>query len=178
MSAPTPEQLETAIHIWAQVASGIPATSIIWRNQNGPRPARPFMTLAIGESQDLGTGWSNRTDTVSPTPGNELTYRARGQERVRVSFEVITDTTTGSQSAPAILRRIRGRARLPSLQELFTAVPMGVASFGPITQLEFLENKTQQLSRAQMDCFIYVPTEFTETGTFIETEDHTVILTP
>lgn len=174
MSAPTMEQVEVALHSWAQMASGFPASKIIWRRQAGPWPARPFIVLDVGDSQSVGSGWSERTDTVSPQPGGEITYRARGQERLRASFDVITDVTTTSQRAMAVLQRIRGYLRLPSVRDLLSAASMGVASFGPINVLDALHNKTQQLSRAQMDCFIYLPTEFTEVGTFIETEDHTV----
>lgn len=174
MSAPTLAQLETAIHTWVSVATGLPAAKVIWRNQDGPRPARPFITIRMFDFQELGTGWTNRIDNPLPSPGQEIVYQARGQERVRISFEAITDAVTGNLSAPEYLRKIRGISKLPNVKALLVEAKLGPGVFGPITSLDFLVGKAQQLSRATMDCFAYIPTEFTQTGTFIETEDHTV----
>ncbi len=176
--APTIEQVQTAVHTWARVATGLPATSVIWRSQNGPRPARPFVELSLGDSQSVGTGWTVREDNSTPTPEHEILYRARGQERVRLGFQAFSDATTGSGRADWHLKRIRGWAQLPDIKALLRAVPIGVATFQPILILSMLDGQANHLSRASMDCFAYLPTEFLQSGTHIESEDHTVTLTP
>lgn len=169
MSAPSQNQIENAIHAWVLAATGLAASKVVWRNQNGPRPARPFIVLSLGGVQEVATPWIQNQDTPSPAPpGEEITYSVRGVERLRVTFECFTDTTTGSSSAIDYLRLVRGKLNMPSIRSALWAAHVGVATFGDVLVLDFLENSAQQLGRAQMDCGIYVPTEFTERGTFIE----------
>lgn len=184
MSAPTQAQIENAIHAWVVAATGLNAAKIIWRNQNGPRPARPFVVLSLGGVREVATPWTRNVDTPfvapaeAPPQGQEITYTVRGVERLRVTFEAYTDVTTGAGSAVDYLRLIRGKLALPSVRGPLWTAGVGVAAFGDVTVLDFLENQAQQLGRAQMDCGVYVATEFTETGTFIETADFDLIQNP
>lgn len=171
MSAPSQTTIENAIHAWAVAATGLATGKVIWRNQNGPRPQRPFVVLSLGGVTEVATPWTRNVETVDPDPGQEITYTVRGVERLRVTFEAFTDATTGASTAVDYLRLIRGKLGLPSVRTALWAAQIGVASFGDVVVLDFLADQAQQLGRAQMDCGIYVPTEFTEYGTNIETAD-------
>jgi len=180
MSAPAPTLtlVENTIHQWVVSATGLAATQVIWKDQNGPRPSRSFVALKLVDSQEIGTGWTILEDRLTTAPAPGVNYRARGQERIRISFEAFADNTVGTATASELLKAIRGKYRLPSIKNLLEALPIGVSQFTSITSLDFLENKTQYLSRATMDCLAYLPTEFVETGYNIETADEAVVLTP
>lgn len=183
MSAPTQAQIENAIHAWVLAATGLAAGKVIWRNQNGPRPARPFVVLSLGGVAEAATPWVNNVPTPAtppvppsetPTPppnAQSITYTVRGVERLRVTFEAFSDAATGVGSAVDYLRLIRGKLSMPSVRTVLWAAQVGVASFGDVVVLDWLADQAQQLGRAQMDCTVYVPTEFKEFGTNIETTD-------
>lgn len=180
MSAPSQATIENALHAWVVAATGLDAGKVIWRNQNGPRPQRPFVVLSLGGVAEVATPWVNNVTTPdtpgvpNPTPppnAQSITYTVRGVERLRVTFEAFSDATTGTGTAVDYLRLIRGKLSLPSVRTALWAAQVGVASFGDVVVLDFLLDQAQQLGRAQMDCGIYVPTEFTEFGTNIETVD-------
>ena len=168
MSAPTQTQIEDALHAWIVYATGINAANVIWSNQDGPRPVRPFAVLAIDSAADVGTGWVSRTSNGAAIPNPDLVYAARSQTRFRFQIDVVTDTVVGATCAKALLQLVKTRQALPYVTGLLDAVQLGVSSYGAITVLDFLESRTQQLGRATLDCFVYAPVELTETGYSIE----------
>jgi hypothetical protein len=169
--APTETAIENALHAWVVYSTGISAANVVWANQDGPRPARPFAVLKIPDTDDVGMGWIQRVTNAAAAPLPDLVYSARNQKRFRFQIDVVTDSVTGTTSARALLQLVKAKYRLPYVKSLLEALPLGVAEFGPITVLDFLEGKTQQLSRATLDCYIYAPVEISETGYSIETAE-------
>lgn len=175
-AAPTESQVENALHAWVVYATGLNAANVIWANQDGPRPARPFAVLKISDVADVGKPWVNRSTTNAAVPNPNLVYAARTQKRFRFQIDIVTNSVTGDTSARALLQAVKTRQALPYVQALLEAVPLGVSEFGPITVLDFLESRVQQLSRAQLECTVYAPVELTETGYSIETAPATLTI--
>jgi hypothetical protein len=177
-AAPTETQVENALHAWVVYATGLGASSVIWANQDGPRPDRPFAVLKIADVADVGKPWVNRSTTNAAKPNPNLVYAARTQKRFRFEVDVVTNSVTGETSARALLQLVRTRQALPYVQALLQAIPLGVSEFGPITVLDFIESRVQQLSRARLECTVYAPVELTETGYSIEDAPATLTLEP
>lgn len=80
--------VQQAMQRWVVVGSGLPATSVVWGQQDAPRPAGPAILLRISNQAELGMPWSD-------TQPNPLTFAALTVTSVNSSADTLTSVAHG-----------------------------------------------------------------------------------
>lgn len=151
------ENYERAIVDWIAQATGFPAGKVVRSNQDGPRPAPPFVEVSFGGLVPLGAvdAVENFFD-VEADPGAEVVQLIRGQRELDVTVRAYTVSAVGIASARAVLslcqlalRTDTTRARLSDLGNV-TVFDNGVIRAIPAV----LGAKWE--GRAELTCRFYV----------------------
>jgi len=160
---------QNAIQGLVKAASG---TTTIWAKQTRKRPNRPFVELDDIDSDDASMLTDDSvTDTVSPTPGHEITLTARGDTEITVQVRVFSSDITGSNNAFNLAQKIRS----------YFGRESATAALGDIALVErqtvrdaTLVLETEHEGRAVFNLKFRVVDLETETTTYIE---HAVVET-
>lgn len=54
--------VQNALQAWVSASTGIPSSRVIWSQQNGPRPAAPYITLRLNNIRRIGQDWLQAVD--------------------------------------------------------------------------------------------------------------------
>lgn len=176
MSAPTYEEVQSAIQRFVVLATGIAADRVRWSDQGGKIPASPgpWVSLNILTEGPTGHPWIDVEDAESPAPGAEIDHIARSQNAGTLSIQVFGADAAGNGSALAILRKIRPARMFPSAREILDGV-VGFGAFEPARSVPTLTNSTFFEPRGILSCRIHTAAELRATaagpelGTYIET---------
>lgn len=162
---------ENAIHAWVVRGSGVPAAQVFWVGQNGPMPARPFLTLQLRSEKAVGTDWLDTTLTPGLPVGAELTHTVQGVRLGRLSIQCYTTDATGAASAGAILARTVAALALPSVEYALTQAGVAIGIIGDVVQVPEVDiDQATPRNRANLDLSINLVNQGpSETGTRIET---------
>lgn len=155
--------IEVALRSWALVA-GVP---VIWGQQDGERPAAPYISLLVTNVQQVGQDWLEIGDNPKPVAGAEVIAYARGQRRVTLSVQCFAGPATGDSSPARLLEAMRSARKLPSVADALNDAGVGVLSFAPILTLGGVVGGHFE-PRAAMDIYLLVTSEVSETATYIQ----------
>jgi hypothetical protein len=103
--------LEDAIHAWVADASGLGATKVRWEQQDGPRPAAPYVSLLLA--------------TVEPTGHDETRVAANP---LAFADKVVTSFDAGSNAALVTAHALATGDGPVRLTNTGGAVPTGLAT--------------------------------------------------
>lgn len=176
--------IEDALQAQVARAVGFAGAKVIWEDQKLPRPARPFLTLAI--SEDLTEESPERyqrnnpagvAGTLTPTVtiGTELLVGTTGNVEFTLRVQAFTAEVIGNSSARAQLVKVRNAFAADSYCDALASSGIAVISRSTVQKLtEVLETKFE--GRAALDIRCRVEDGHEETQTFIETVQITTTL--
>lgn len=164
---------EKAIQNWVVIGSGLAADKVIWSQQDGPRPASPYIALRPASLAATGIDWVDVVDSEAPTPGNEIEYHVRGPRIVELWMQCHGVVATGDQSPVAILESVRTSHRLPSVRKPLKDAKIGVADSTPVSYLGSTINNANFEPRAVMSVTLHLASDVSEPGTVIESAEIT-----
>lgn len=105
--------IQPVLQLMAETEMGIPC---LWEDQNQPRPAHPFATLAVTSVQKLGVDDVKR---VYNATNDEMDVEVQGQRGFRLRVQVYTDSQQPTGSAVFYLDKMRGGVAKPSNKTIF-----------------------------------------------------------
>jgi hypothetical protein len=165
--------IENAIHAWVTTASGLAGNQVIWTNQNGIRPGQsppaeaPFITLQLGSPQVEGQSFLQTKTDLTRSAGQEIELQANALQRLTCSVQAFGSSTTGNNSAGALLSQVETKLRLPSLRSALNAAGLSPFNVGPIKDITQLF-ATAYESRAVLNVLFYVQEQASEFTGYIE----------
>jgi hypothetical protein len=109
--------IESAIQNAIEAATGLDDAHVIFAEQNGPQPSRPFITIRMGDGTSRGEYVTHEHDAVA----DELVLTAYSHRELVVSLQAFTSGTTGN-TARAMLEALRLSLLLPTAREALRAV--------------------------------------------------------
>lgn len=160
--------IEQGIQAWAAAGSGLPDGRVIWSLQSGDRPATPYIALRLTAVRVVGTDWNEAVDAASPTSGAEIEHRARGHRRALLEVQAHGGPAHGAGSAVALLERLQARSVLPTVRDALVDAGVGLGRFEGVTSLDGMVGDATLESRAAFEVPIFLASEVSEFGTYIE----------
>ena len=179
-------EVEDAIHAALSLASGLPATQVVWSDQDGPKPQGTMLTLRMGNSSVIGAFDEVRhTYDETRLPGDdgvgrEIEHRAYGIREFTLSVQAFTDKTVAPTVARDLLEHIQAALVLPGASGLLDAAGVSIFDFGSVLNISSVSGTAFE-GRALLDMRCYRIVEAAEFGTWIgsvETENHIAVGTP
>ena len=163
--------MQTALSAWVVAASGLDAEDVLWaysKYQGGARPtSTPHISLRLGPSIIVGQdGLESLTDLTRPA-GTEIELRTTALRRLVVRLQAFGGTPDGTDSALAMLSRVRDRLRLPSVRDPLSSAGFSPYDPGAIMDVSFIDS-TRFESRAVCDVGFYVDASESDFIGFIE----------
>lgn len=162
--------IEDAIRSWVATGTGL---TVIWADQNGPRPAAPFVALGRPTIRGQGIDWLDIEENPGGDPGEDQTFTARGPRTVEITAQCFAADATGAAGAAVYLETLRSKARLPSQRATLHAVKTALAMFGPVQSSAEVTNSADIEPRAIATLTFHTTASASELGTWIETADIT-----
>lgn len=164
--------IENAIAAWIKRATGV---TFIWANQNGARPAFPYITGMMSIANSIGQD-EQRIDGDPPNPqvGQEVEIAACGLRKLVVSLNAYAGPNGDPEIDDARQHMDKARAALglPSFVEDFRAAGMAIVQDEAIQNLDQLDGDTF-LSRTQMDVSFCIASNAIEHVGYIATAEVT-----
>lgn len=157
--------IEQAIHAWAEASSGL---SFVWINQEQPRLAKPFGTLAMAIRGRTNAQPERRLSAA--TPGQQTIVRHKTHT---LQVQIIGGTTYGDDHASARVEAMRDSLFLEANTLAFRAAGFVVQSAQPAVDLTAATGTVYE-SRASLDIFIATLDTSVENVGWIETVNETV----
>lgn len=161
--------IETAIAAWTAAGSGLAADHVWWAGQGQPRDEGAWISLnVISDANPTGPAWVDVEDAAEPADGAEIRHVARESVQQIVSIQCFQGAATGAASALGILRQLRASAVLRTPAAVLADAGIGLGRLSPIRNIGGSRNGAFE-PRASMDATIFLASETTELGTYIET---------
>jgi hypothetical protein len=160
-----------AIHAWAVAGSGLPASSVRWAGQDGPRAAAPYIVLRVTGLRPMGMDWLTVQDADTPAPGAEIEHLVRGPRTATLRITAF-GAAVGANAPEALLEGIMSSRFSPVRAAALYAGGVGVAGFGAVVAMDGMLNGLFE-PRAVLDARIVLSSEVVETSTYIETAEIT-----
>lgn len=174
MSAPTWEEVQSAIQHWIVAATGIAADRVRWAGQGGPAPTSAsgaWVSINVLSEGPIGSPWIDVEDAANPVSLADVEFVARSQNRGTLSIQIFAGAVTGSSSGKALARRLEPALGWPSI-EAITAGVVGLGAFETATDVPALINATVFEPRTLVQCAFHTVAEIRPTdgelGTYIE----------
>ena len=164
--------LEKAIQDFVVTTSGLGGASVIWADQNGPRPDAPYIDMEL-VLERIGRDWIDVDDAAAPSSGAEIDLKVRGQRRLSIRLRCFGATSVGVTSPKAILNDVVSKSLVPSVQDALVLAEIGMAEFSQIQNVTGVLNSTKLEPRAMLDITAFVASEVSETGTYVSDVDVT-----
>jgi hypothetical protein len=156
--------VENAIATW--VATG---GATMWSDDDGPRPATPFVRMSIDGLLRRGVDAVTVEDAATPTAGAEIEHKVRGPRKLVLTLQCFATSPTGTGRAIAILETIIASARLPTVRAALTAAKLGLGPVGAVKSMGGVINTANFEPRATVEIHLHTVAEQSEFGTYIET---------
>jgi hypothetical protein len=163
--------VEDAIAGWVRLGCGLPTGQLAYAHQDGPKPPRPFVTIALGGITPVGLDDSEelvRPDTDSPPPGQEIEIRAGGLREFLVTLTCSTAGVRGTSSARAILSQVQAALALPSVMNAFLDAGISCFDAGRVLDVSTVLDAAHE-GRAVLECRFYTTESFSEYAGHITT---------
>lgn len=161
---------ENALIAWVQRTSGFPPNRVIWDQQNGPRPARPFATLR----RDGGTtaGLVDEQAVIyngdDAPPGEEITLDTKAHAEFTLTVTFFTAETVGNSSAVRVANRVRNSLSTERTLNYFDAAQLALIDRAPVLNLTDLLD-TEIEGQAAFDVRLRIADGTEELTTYVET---------
>ncbi len=160
--------VEDAIAAWIRSATGLAATHVLWADQGLPRPEGAWVSLkVISDANPTGPCWTDIEDAAIPAAGVEIAHVARETVQWLLSIQCFNGGALGIASAMALLRKVRAAVNLPTPAAALEFAGVGVGRIGPIRDIGAVRAGDFE-PRAAMDVVLFLASETTELGTYIE----------
>lgn len=76
--------IELAIQAWITAGSGLPSSSVVWAQQNAPRPVAPFISMRLTVLEHQGRDWLDRADNIVIVPTQAITAVSTGADTLTI----------------------------------------------------------------------------------------------
>lgn len=165
--------ISIALIDWIATALDIDREQILWKNQNLPQPAYPFVTLH--RDTILTEGFQdevrNSTDLTQPI-GKEVILETYGVRTFTLNVDIRLDEEAGSadpeKDAVFLLDKLQSSLRFPEALDVLCLAGVAIVENLPIVDLSAVVN-SEILGRAAMDLRVRVTSVATENTGFIDT---------
>lgn len=168
--------VEDALHAWIVAATGLAATNVFWEQQGIGKPAGAYVTMNLSITQS-GQDWTDITDNPTPSPGAEIIHTVRGPRLGTLALQCFAGDATGPSSSKAYLAKLHGSLGLPSIHDALVIAKVGIAIIDPVQSLTLELGNAVIESRALTSIKMHLTSEVSETGTYIETAQHSGVAT-
>jgi hypothetical protein len=158
--------VEDGIQDWVVAATGLAGDKVIWSKQNSPRPAAPYVEVAL-DVKRTGQDWIDTDDAAAPSAENELDYFSRGNRIATIRLNCFGGPPRGPSSAGALLNNVISKHRLPTNHQILINAGVGVSSFGDVLDISGVLNTSKIESRASLTVMGFLSSEVSETGTYV-----------
>jgi hypothetical protein len=158
---------EKAIRAWIVSATGLPESKVIRAEQNGPKPAAPFIDIRLGGLTPVGIvdAVENYYDNEAAN-GEEIVQMIRGSRELEVSIRAFTESAVGDDTARALLSVAQLALRLDSIRDALAEAGLSPFDNGRIAAIPVvLETRWQ--GRAQLVCRFYLEETLSERTGYI-----------
>lgn len=165
------QAIEDALQAWAVRASGLPAASVRWADQDATRPQPPFVELRLDhEGGGAPVPEQQTIDNPTPSAGQEILINTITHEDLTLTVHAFTAPTVGANSARALASRMKAQIASETEIGIFDDAGIAIVETGPVQNLTaVLETKSE--GRAVFDVRLRVADGFTEATTYVETVD-------
>ncbi len=160
--------IQSALATWVESVTGVKA----WiANQNGPRPAAPYVSLRfVGSESDVAVPARHVEDNANNI-SVDITHLSEGM--LVVELTCFAATAVGSSAAHAILQELRKRARTTARAAL-KAAGLGIGAFSTIGDFSRAVTAATWEPRALMTARFFVLDVVTENAPYAETAEVTI----
>lgn len=170
--------IENAIAAWVRAASGLPASRVLWAEQDIEEPelalATPWISMNMPGLRRVGQDWTDRELSQAPvTAGEEITYRIRGNRVLVLTLTCFNAAPHGATRAAAILDDCIAAIASPARKRAFAAAGVGIGTVGDVQPMGKVRGFAQWEPRATVQILVYAAYEKTETGTNVRTVELT-----
>lgn len=169
------QTLQRAVQAWVVEGSGLPGARVIWTDQKGIQPAKPYITLAwIGEA-GVGSDEQITRNASSPQAGAEIENVVRGNrvETLSVQVYLTSGDAQGARAGIAILGDVRSQRFVEETAEALREAGVGVANMAGIRTVGITVDSVDIEPRAVMEVSCNIGSELVRTGTYIQTAEIT-----
>lgn len=168
------DAVDDALVAWVERTSGLASGHVIWDQQNGTRPTRPFATLRKGGDNTIGFGAELTVEDngEDPPAGEELLLDSSEQNEFTLVVTVFTVDTVGTNSAYRIAKRVRASVSTERTIGDFDAVQLALIDRAAVENLTDLLD-TEVEGQASFDVRLRIADGTSETATWIETASMT-----
>lgn len=167
MSAIAWDTIETALVAWVAQYTGLGDKRMSWSHYSKPRPQTPYASLTISEVETIGHDWKVTEDNPSPTPGQELIVKARGDRRAIFGVQILADVDSddGVEAARRMAVDLVGSVAIAAYDLDLAGV--GLANVGKITVVGPMRNGLLE-PRAVVEFTLNLASELESFITYIE----------
>lgn len=131
--------------------------SVIFADQNAPRPALPYTTLKL-------SGFRRVNKDHYGDPNNSGIQTVKGDREFTVNIQHY-----GTQDAESLLNDVAGKLQLTTNIDKFMAKKISCFNTGVVNDLSTVINNTMIESRASLDIFCRVKSNMTDNVGIIDT---------
>lgn len=131
--------------------------SVIFADQNAPRPALPYTTLKL-------SGFRRINKDHYSDPNNSGIQTVKGDREFTVNIQHY-----GTQDAESLLNDVAGKLQLTTNIDKFMAKKISCFNTGVVNDLSTVINNTMIESRASLDIFCRVKSSMTDNVGIIDT---------
>lgn len=154
------DAIENAIAQWVGEATTL---SVIWSQQEGPRPEGAFVEMALMDIQTLGQDWLQAAEV----DGAGVHY-VRGTRMATLRLQCFAGDAIGAGRPSARLQNVIAAARFPARHDALNASGVAIASFEPVQSLDGVVGVTDFEPRAILDIRLHLAEEVSAAGDLIE----------
>lgn len=160
--------IETAVQNWVQTGSGLTDSQIRIAGQNRARAAGPCIVIKLTEGMQIGLDETIKTETPDTPEGAEITRTEHGLRILHVDLTAFAPLSAGN-GPHILLANTRNALSLQSVRDSLGAAKIGVLSSGSVNRIDGTINAVTFEPRATMQVRCLIPSEVSETATYIET---------
>lgn len=158
MAIPHWTALRDAMHAGIVAASGLDASRVIWKFQQGGQPEVAYIAITVSGTSNPGQdGLLPSTDLDRPA-GQEVELAVVGFRECTLGLEIFTPSVADDSDALALGERIRTKLRLPSVRDGLGAAGISPFDVGGVQYVPSVVNTTFR-GRGLLDIRCYVPAE-------------------
>lgn len=165
--------IENAIAAWVRTAANLPASRVLWAEdveQPELAPGTPWISMNMPGLRRVGQDWTDKELSPAPvTPGEEITYRIRGNRVLVLTLTCFNADPHGARRAAAILDDCIAAIASPARKRALTAAGIGIGVVGDVQPMGKVRGFAAWEPRATVQLQVYVAYEKVEKGTNVRT---------
>jgi hypothetical protein len=166
--------VENAIAAWVRGGSGLPASRVLWAEDDIEQlelaAATPWISMNMPGLRRVGQDWRDKDLSPAPvTPGEEITYRIRGNRVLVLTLTCFNAAPHGAARAAAILDNCIADLASPSRARALAGAGVGFGVVGDVQPMSKVRGFAAWEPRASVQLQVYVAYEKVEKGTNVRT---------